>query len=56
MYASVVARFLTWKPTLTPTSQIYCDAVRADPLVSRWYDLAREEPESWLIDTYETPA
>lgn len=56
MYAPVVARFLTWKPELSPTSQFYCDAVRAHPLVSRWYDLAAAEPESWLVDTYETPA
>ena len=55
MYAPVVARFLTWKPDLSPPTQLYCDAVRAHPLVARWYDLAAEEPEEWMVASYESP-
>lgn len=55
MYAPVVARFLTWKPDLTPTSRAYCDAVRAHPLVSAWYDGAAAEPPEWHVKEYETP-
>lgn len=56
MYAPVVARFLTWQPDLTPTSRGYCAAVRAHPLVARWYDEAAAEPAAWLLDKYENPA
>jgi len=56
MYAPVVARFLTWQPELTATSRAYCDAVRADPLVARWYAEAAAEPAAWLLDKYENPA
>jgi glutathione S-transferase len=56
MYAPVVARFLTWQPELTATSRAYCDAVRAHPLVARWYDEAAAEPAAWLLDKYENPA
>ncbi|WP_368416419.1 glutathione S-transferase family protein [Falsiroseomonas sp.] len=56
MYAPVVARFLTWQPELTATSRAYCDAVRAHPLVARWYAEAAAEPAAWLLDTYENPA
>ena len=56
MYAPVVARFLSWKPDLTAASRAYCDAVRAHPLVSAWYDGAAAEPDSWLVDGYETLA
>ena len=56
MYAPVVARFLTWQPDLTATSRAYCDAVRAHPLVARWYDEAAAEPTDWLLDKYENPA
>ena len=56
MYAPVVARFLTWQPELTATSRAYCDAVRAQPLVARWYDEAAAEPAAWLLDKYENPA
>jgi glutathione S-transferase len=56
MYAPVVARFLTWKPDLSPTSRAYCEAVRAQPLVAAWYDAAAAEPAAWLVPDYETPA
>jgi glutathione S-transferase len=57
MYAPVVARFLTWQPDLTATSRAYCDAVRAHPLVARWYAEAAAEPAAWLLDKYEnTPS
>jgi len=53
MYAPVIARFLTWQPDLTATSRAYCDAVRAHPLVARWYTEAAAEPAAWLLDKYE---
>lgn len=56
MYAPVVTRFLTWQPELTAVTRAYCDAVRAHPLVVRWYDEAAAEPAEWLLDTYENPA
>jgi glutathione S-transferase len=56
MYAPVVTRFLTWQPELTETSRGYCGAVRAHPLVARWYDEAAAEPSAWLLDKYENPA
>ena len=56
MYAPVVARFLTWQPELAATSRAYCDAVRAHPLVARWYTEAAAEPAAWLLDKYENPA
>lgn len=54
MYAPVVTRFLTWKPELTPDTRAYCDAVRAHPLVTAWYDAAAAEPAEWLIAEYES--
>ena len=56
MYAPVVARFLTWQPELTATTRQYCEAVRAQPLVARWYDQAAREPAAWLLEKYENPA
>lgn len=55
MYAPVMARFLTWKPELSPASRAYCEAVRAHPLVAAWYDAAAQEPADWLLAEYETP-
>jgi glutathione S-transferase len=55
MYAPVVARFLTYRPELTAESWAYCEAVRAHPLVSAWYDEAAAEPDAWLNPRYETP-
>jgi len=55
MFAPVVTRFLTWKPELSEAAQAYCRAVRAHPLVAAWYDAAAQEPDSWLLDDYESP-
>ena len=38
MYAPVVTRFLTWQPEIGAATRAYCDAVRAHPLVSAWYE------------------
>ena len=54
MYAPVVARFLGWKPVLTEASKAYCDAMRAHPLVDEWYKGAAAEPDSMLVEEYET--
>lgn len=54
MYAPVVARFLTWKPVLSPATEAYCRAVRAHPLVAAWYDAAAQEPEAWRLPEYDT--
>ena len=56
MYAPVVTRFLTWGPELSATSRGYVAAVRAHPLMERWYDEAAAEPASWQIEKYENPA
>ena len=53
MYAPVVTRFLTWRPEMTAVTRAYCDAVRAHPLVSAWYDAAAAEPAEWLLADYE---
>ena len=54
MFAPVVTRFLTWKPVIGAATRGYCDAVRAHPLVSDWYDGAAAEPQEWLLPDYET--
>ncbi len=54
MYAPVVARLLGWKPALTAAGKAYCDAMRAHPLVDEWYQGAAAEPNSMLVDEYET--
>jgi glutathione S-transferase len=53
MYAPVVTRFLTWRPEISAETRAYCDAVRAHPLVSAWYDAAVPEPVEWLLPDYE---
>ncbi len=53
MYAPVVARCLTYRPPLSAASLAYCAALRAHPLVSRWYDEAAAEPASWRLAKYE---
>jgi glutathione S-transferase len=55
MFAPVVARFLTYRPALSPDAQAYCAAVRGHPLVGAWYDAAAAEPASWFIAAMETP-
>jgi glutathione S-transferase len=53
MYAPVVARFLGWRPDVSPAAVAYCSAVRAHPLVAEWYAGAAAEPADWLIEDYE---
>lgn len=55
MYAPVVTRFLTWQPELAAGSLAYCQAVRAHPLMQRWYAEAAAEPDAWLLNKYENP-
>lgn len=56
MFAPVAGRFLTWEPDLTPESRAYVEAVRAHPLVARWYAEALAEPAEWRIPRFEAPA
>ena len=56
MYAPVVARLISYQPELAADSRAYCDAVRAHPLVSAWYDEAAREPVEWRIPYYESAA
>ena len=53
MYAPVVARFLTWQPAISAATRAYCDAVRAHPLVTAWYEAAAAEPPAWNVADYE---
>ncbi len=53
LYASVVTRFLTWRPEISMATRAYCDAVRAHPLVNAWYEGAAAEPAEWLLPDYE---
>jgi len=55
MYAPVVTRFLTWQPALAADTLDYVQAVRAHPLMARWYAEAAAEPADWLLDKYENP-
>jgi len=56
MFAPVVARFITYAPPLSPAARAYCNAVRAHPLIAKWYELAAKEPVSWQLEKYETLA
>ncbi|MBP0494030.1 glutathione S-transferase family protein [Pararoseomonas indoligenes] len=53
MYAPVVARLITYAPAVSPRGRAYMAAVRAHPLVARWYDEAAQEPKEWLLAHYE---
>lgn len=53
MFAPVVTRLLTHGPRIAADTRAYCDAVRAHPLVSEWYDGAAREPEAWRVAAYE---
>jgi glutathione S-transferase len=53
MFAPVVTRLLTWQPSISDDTRAYCEAVRAHPLVSAWYDGAAAEPAEWLLPDYE---
>lgn len=55
MFAPVAGRFLTWKPEIAARSRAYVDAVRAHPLVDRWYAEALAEPDAWRLPAYEAP-
>ncbi len=55
MFAPVVTRFLTWRPTLSDATMAYCAAVRTHPLVAAWYEAAAAEPAAWNLADYETP-
>ena len=53
MFAPVVARLLCYQPPLAADTRAYCDAVRAHPLVTAWYDAAAQEPADWRLAHYE---
>ena len=53
MFAPVVTRFLTFRPDIAADTQGYCDAVRAHPLMERWYADAAAEPLAWRLEHYE---
>jgi glutathione S-transferase len=53
MFAPVAGRFLTWQPEIAARSRAYVDAVRAHPLVERWYAEALAEPDAWRLPAYE---
>jgi glutathione S-transferase len=55
MFAPVVTRFLTWQPALAADTQDYVAAVRAHPLLERFYAEALAEPAAWHLDKYENP-
>ena len=56
MYAPVVFRFMTYAPQLLASSEAYCAAMLAHPLMQDWKAAAAVEPTSWHIAAYETPA
>lgn len=55
MFAPVVCRFLTWQPAVSAAAQGYMQAVRAHPLMQRWYAEAEREPAEWRLAHYEAP-
>lgn len=56
MFAPVVTRLITYAPEVSARTRSYMDAVRAHPLVARWYAEAAAEPAEWLIPYYEAGA
>ena len=42
--------------TMSATSHAYMAAMRAHPLMERWYAEAAAEPEAWRLEKYENPA
>jgi glutathione S-transferase len=56
MFAPIVCRFITFAPPLSPAAWDYCAAVRAHPLMTKWYEDAAKEPVSWQLEKYETMA
>jgi glutathione S-transferase len=53
MYAPVVARFISYMPSLSAAAEAYTRAMRAWPLLDEWYRLAAAEPISWRLAKYE---
>lgn len=53
MYAPVVARFVTWRPELTPATKAYVDAIWSHPWMKEW--IAAAEAEPWHLAKYDTP-
>jgi len=45
MYAPVCLRFLTYDVGLDPASKGYCDEIAEWPVLARWIEAARSEPE-----------
>lgn len=56
MFAPLAARFVTYRPELTSASRAYVEAVRAHPLMKRWYAEAAIEPAEWFIPAMEAAA
>jgi glutathione S-transferase len=56
IYAPVVFRFMTYRPTLSPVAQHYMAAMLDHALMREWLDAARDEPEEWHIARMEAPA
>ncbi len=56
MFAPVCARFITFAPPLNAATRAYVQAVRNHPLVDEWYAKAAQEPDTWLLDKYESLA
>ena len=54
MFAPIVARFLTYRPQLPTDAELYCQTMRAHPLIDTWYQQAAAEPAEWQIAKYET--
>ncbi|HWL81050.1 MAG TPA: glutathione S-transferase family protein [Roseomonas sp.] len=54
MFAPVACRFLTWEPEISEASRGYVEAVRAHPLMRRWFDEAAAEPAEWRLPKYES--
>ena len=53
MFAPVMARLLSYRVELEPVAAAYRDALRAHPLLQRWYADAAVEPAAWRLDRYE---
>lgn len=53
MYAPVVTRLLSYDAVPDAEAAAYAAAVRAHPLVARWYDDAAAEPAAWRLPAVE---
>ncbi len=52
MFAPAVTRLLSYA-AVPDGAQAYCAAIRAHPLVARWYDEAAAEPDTWHLPSTE---